>query len=61
MITFILKTIGMAIGILVKALLLSNVAAQGGVTGKSDGDDKLENMKEWVKNKLKALASLLEK
>ena len=56
MITSILMAIGMAIGILVKALLPS-----GGVTsqGKGGGDGKPENVKEWIRNKLKALALLL--
>ena len=49
--------IGMATGVLVEALLHSSgdVAAQG----KGGGDDKSENMKKWLKNKLTALASLL--
>ena len=49
--------IGMAISILVKVLLPSS----GGVAvqGKSGGDEKPENVKDWLRNKLKALASLL--
>ena len=57
----ILTAIGMAIGVLVEALLLG-----GGVTTASGGggepppkDEK--GLKEWVRNKLKALASLLGK
>ena len=49
--------IGIAIGVLVEALLPSSggVAAQG----KGGGYDKSENMKEWLKNKLTSLALLL--
>ena len=59
----ILTAFGMAIGVLVEALLPS-----GGVgstttpsnTTEGDGNDKT-NAKEWIKNKLQALASLLGK
>ena len=60
-ITSILMATGLAIGILVKALLPSGAAAQGGATGKSGGDGKPKNTNEWLRNKLKALASLLGK
>ena len=55
----ILMVVGMAISVLVKALLPGSggEAAQG----KGGGNDKPENVKEWLKNKLKALASLLER
>ena len=53
MIVSILTATGMAIEGLVKNCLMV-VAAQG----KGGGDDKPENIKEWLKNKLKALASL---
>ena len=50
----VLTAIGTAIGVLVEALLPSRegAAAQG-------SGDKLGNAKEWIRNKLKALASLL--
>ena len=56
-ITSTFMAIGMAIGVLAKVLLPSDggVAAQG----KGDGNDKPDNEKEWLRNKLKALASLL--
>ena len=57
MIASILMAIGMAIGVLVKALLPGG----GGATA-SGGEPphKDENvLKEWIRNKLKALASLL--
>ena len=55
----ILMAIGMAIGVLVEALLPGGggVAAQGNC----GGSGKPENAKEWLRNKLKALASLLGK
>ena len=55
----ILTAFQMAIGVLVEALL----AGGGGSTaqGNGGGDDKPENVKEWIRNKLKALASLLGK
>ena len=55
----ILTAFQMAIGVLVEALLPGG----GGLTaqGKGGGDDKPENVKEWIRNKLKALASLLGK
>ena len=56
MIASVLTAIGMVIGILVKALL----PCGGGVTTKGMGDGKPENEKEWLRNKLKPLASLLE-
>ena len=55
-ITFILMTIAMTINIVVEALLPSGDAA---VHGKGGGDGKPENVKEWLRNKLKALASQL--
>ena len=53
----ILTAIGMAIGVLVEALLPGGggaVAASGGPPPKDE-----KGLKEWVRNKLKALASLL--
>ena len=55
MIASILMAIRMAIGILVEALLPGG----GGVVGRNPKDEK--GVKEWIRNKLKALASLLEK
>ena len=57
----ILMAIGMAIGVLVEALLPGGggaAMASGG--GKSPPKDE-KDLKEWVRSKLKALASLLEK
>ena len=55
----ILTAIGMAIGVLVEALLPGGAAtASGG--GKSPPKDE-KGLKEWVRSKLKALASLLGK
>ena len=55
-IAFILTAIGMAIWVLVKALLpVGGAAASGG--GEPPKDEK--GLKEWIRNKLKALASLL--
>ena len=51
--------IGMAIGILVEALLPNNEGAA--VQSNGDGTDKPENAKEWLRNKLKALALLQER
>ena len=51
----ILTAIGMAIGVLVEALLPSGAAASGG--GEPPKDEK--GLKEWIRSKLKALASLL--
>ena len=47
----------MAIGVLVEALLL--IGRGGRAQGKSGGNDKPENVKEWLKDKLKAFALLL--
>ena len=54
MITSILTAIGMAISILVEALFPGG----GGATTQGKGGGKPENVKEWLRNKLKALASL---
>ena len=56
MIASILKAIGMAIGVLVKALLPG-----GGAASASGGEPPKDEagLKEWIRNKLKALASLL--
>ena len=52
----ILAAVGMAIGVLVEALLPGGVGEGGG--GKPPPKDKA-GAKEWVKNKLKALSRLL--
>ena len=61
MITSILMAIGigMAICMLVEALLPGSGGAVA--QGKGGGDGKPENVKEWLRNKLTALASLLGK
>ena len=53
MIASILTAIGMAIGVLVEALLPS-----GGGGGDPPPKDE-KGLKEWIRNKLEALASLL--
>ena len=60
-ITSILTAIGMAIGVLVEALLpgRGGAAASGGGGDPPPKDEK--GLKEWIRNKLKALASLLLK
>ena len=55
----ILTAIGMAIGVLVEALLLGGAAAASGGDELPPKDDK--GLKEWVRSKHKALASLLGK
>ena len=50
----ILTAIGMAIGVLVKALLPGAAAASGGEPPPKDET----GLKAWIRNKLKALASL---
>ena len=58
MIASILMAIGMAIGVLVEALLTGGggAAASGGKPPKEE-----KGLKEWIRSKLKALASLLGK
>ena len=55
----ILMAIGMAIGVLVEALLPGGAATTSGGAEPPPKDEK--GLKEWVRNKLKALASLLRK
>ena len=56
----ILTAVGMAIGILIEALLGSpSVSTTPG--GTSDGDGKGGGSREWIRNKLKALLQLLGK
>ena len=54
-----LMAIGMAIGVLVEALLPGGAAAALGGGGPPPKDEK--GLKGWIRNKLKALASLLGK
>ena len=54
----ILTAIGMAIDVLVEALIPSVTVAGGGTVCKPPHKDK-KGLKEWIRNKLKALASLL--
>ena len=54
----ILTAIGMAIGILVEALLLGGGAAASGGGGEPPPKDEA-GLKEWIRSKLKALALLL--
>ena len=55
----ILTAIGMAIGVLVEALLPGGAAVASGGGEPPPKDEK--GLKGWIRNKLKALASLLEK
>ena len=58
----ILTAIGMAIGVLVEALLPGGGAGAAAASGGGEPPPKNEKgFKEWVRNKLKALASLLGK
>ena len=60
MIASILTAIGMAIGVLVEALLPGGGGGGGGVVTSSGEPPKDEaSLAEWIRNKLKALASLL--
>ena len=54
----ILMAIGMAIGVLVESLLPGGSAAASGGGGEPPPKDE-KGLKEWIRNKLKALASLL--
>ena len=56
----ILTAIGMAIGVLVEALLPGGAATASGGGGEPPPKDE-KGLKEWVRNKRKALASLLGK
>ena len=55
MIAFILTAIGMAIGVLAEALL----PGDGGASATSEGAKDEKGVKEWIRNKLRSLASLL--
>ena len=54
----ILMAIGMAIGVLVKALLPGGGGTAAALGGEPPSKDE-KGLKEWIRNKLKALASLL--
>ena len=57
-IAFIFTAIGMAIGVLVEALLPGGAAMASGGSGEPPPKDE-KGLKGWIRNKLKALASLL--
>ena len=58
----ILTAIGMAIGVLVEAVMPGSTTTSSVGDGKKDNDkDKPGSAKEWIRNKLRALASLLGK
>ena len=59
MITSILMAIRMAIGVLVEALLPGGGGATAPSGGGSPPPEDKASLKEWIRNKLKALASLL--
>ena len=55
----ILTAIGMAIGVLAEALLLGGVGGGAMASGGEPPPEDEAGLKEWIRNKLKALASLL--
>ena len=59
MIPSILMAIRMAIGVLVKALLSGGGGGGATASGGEPPPKDEEGLKEWIRNKLKALASLL--
>ena len=59
MIASILTAIGMAIGVLVEALLPGGDVGEGGGGGGKPPPKNGKGLKEWIRNKLKALSSLL--
>ena len=56
----ILTAVGMAIGVLIEALL-GGPSASTTTSGGASGGDKKGGAREWIKNKLKALSQLLGK
>ena len=56
----ILTAVGMAIGVLIEALL-GGPSASAPTSGGTSGVDKKVGAREWIKNKLKALSQLLGK
>ena len=59
MIASILMAIGMAIGVLVEALLPGGGGGGAAASGGEPPPRDEKGLKEWIRNKLKALASLL--
>ena len=57
----ILTAIGMAIGVLIEALLGDPSVPTTTTSGGTSGGDKKSGAREWIKNKLKALSQLLGK
>ena len=58
----ILTAVGMAIGVLIEALLGGpSVSTTTNISGSTSGGDKKGGAREWIKNKLKALSQLLGK
>ena len=58
----ILTAVGMAIGVLIEALLGGpSVTTTTSTSGGTSGGDKKGGAREWIKNKLKALSQLLGK
>ena len=57
----ILTTVGMAVGVLIKALLGSSIVSTSTSSSTSGGDGKGGGAREWIKNNLKALSQLLGK
>ena len=57
----ILTAVGMAIGVLIKALLGNPTVSTTTSGSASSGDGKGGGAREWIKNKLKALLQLLGK
>ena len=58
----ILTAVGMAIGVLIEALLGGpSVSTTTNTSGGTSGGDKKDGAREWIKNKLKALSQLLGK
>ena len=57
----ILTAVGMAIGVLIEALLGGPSVTTTTTSGGTSGGDKKDGVRQWIENKLKALSSLLEK
>ena len=57
----ILTAVGMAIGVLIEALLGGPSVTTTTTSGGTSGGDKKGGAREWIKNKLKALSQLLGK
>ena len=61
MMVSILTAIGMAIGVLIEALLGGPSVPTTTTSGNTIGSDRKGGAREWIKNKLKALSQLLGK